>query len=202
MKHPIKLLFTSMLTAGLLFSSPASSENPLERSSYRYLNQKCEFSYQLPEAPRSETIWGETPLPITILTNPGYGEVAEHIIYKTASFDGKDFFSYETYCIFADKRVLEDIDTRLLEVELENQRKTLQVKNHVIQSQDLPKGLKVGSLSGYVVNQKTQNVTSYHLKIMRGLKSIMLVKVSYNSEYIENEDLFKAIDESFIFEGR
>lgn len=167
---------------------------------FRYLNQKCEFSYKLPEAPRSEAIWGENELPIKMINNPGFGEVAEKVSYKKSSFDGKDFFHFEAYCFFLDKEAMKDSNIRHIKSELERVETDEKLKSANIKIQELGRGLLAGTLSGFVVDSKSEAVTSHRRELYRGEQSLLYIKASYSADNINNTDLFQAVQESFLFE--
>lgn len=201
----IGVLAVGMSISGLHYSAQAQENTDpapeeMVELPFRYLNQKCEFSYKLPAIPSAEVLWGSDDYPVSFVKNPGFGETGEKTSYKASSFDGKDFFFYETTCLFADKETMEAINVRDLKAELTTIQDEKKLKNADIEAQEMSRGLSAARLSGFTVDSKTELVTSHHYELYIGRRSILYVEAEYTADKMDNSDTYKAIRDSFLYE--
>jgi hypothetical protein len=174
-------------------------EIPLEEP-YRYTNQKCEFSFQLPEAPTRHAIWGEAKLPTKLVQNPGYGEVGEKVEYHVRSFDKKIHFYFSAHCLYPEKQFFSNIEKLDMEKELERVSKELELRNRAISVQDLGQGIVLGSMTGFQVNEE-QQVKAFFIQFMKGHKSLLILTNHYSADQPQYSSVYKFIQESMVFES-
>ena len=169
---------------------------------YRYVNRKCEFSYQLPEAPRSEVIWGETEVPLEIENLPETGEIGEHTIFHRQSLNGEQYLHFDAYCIYPENIELSEMTANILENKLKAEGVDLNLRNLKVKAQNIGEDFVAASMTGLLIDDVTKDVTAYYYQAFRGPKTLMLLKTVYNAEQTVARDFNKYIRDSMIYEVR
>ncbi|MGM0422547.1 MAG: hypothetical protein ACQEQL_05550, partial [Pseudomonadota bacterium] len=167
---------------------------------YRYSNEECEFSFQLPEPPRRYPVWGDTELPTKLVKNPGYGEVGEKVEYHVRSLDKKIHFYFSGHCIYPEEQFFNDMEKTDIEDELNRISEELNLRNRAISVQDLGQDVLLGSMTGFQLGEEEQDVKAFFIQFMKGHQSLLILKNHYSADQPQYSSTYKFIQESMVFE--
>ena len=169
---------------------------------YRYVNKKCEFSYQVPEPPRATVIWGETEVPIDLPNLPEFGEIGEHVSYHRTSLNGEKFIKFDAYCLYPENTDFSNLTPETLE----NKMKTYGLKNDLrnlkVKAQKIGEDFIAASMTGLVIDPETEAVTAHYNQYFKGPETLLLIENIYNIEPPQARAFNAYIRDSLIYEAR
>ena len=216
MKHIFTLLF-------VIFSLPALAQTPENAPApadavvapvdvsaldidltryYRYVNKKCEFSFQLPEAPQTSVIWGETEIPPIVDNLPKGGEIGEHVIYHRRSIDDSKFLHFDAYCLYPENMDLSTVTAGTLENKFKLQGVTLDLSNLKVKAQQVSDDFIAASMTGLAIGDNDEDITAYYYQAFKGPNSLLLIQTIYNAEQTVARSFNDYIRDSMIYELR
>ncbi|GEM_PF-1438589 len=167
---------------------------------YRYTNKKCDFSFQVPEAPTSKILWGEMTLPMKIKDMPTYGEAGEHLIYHVMSNDKSTYFKLDAYCLYNREADYSSIDLAAMETKLQSLVEEQGLRNYKIKTEPISQDFMVGTLYGLKIDDN-EKVNSHYYQYFKGKDSILMLEMKYNSEQMGIDLIQKYIKDSLIYGG-
>lgn len=212
MKKILPLIILSLLALPVAAQTPEKmdSKAPVEKIDpaaldidlnkyYRYANKKCDFSFQLPDAPSTKVLWGEMELPFKIKGMPTYGEVGEHLKYDVKSLNKENYFDLDAYCLYGEHADYKAIDLASMETKLQSIVDNNDLRSYKITTEPVTDEFIVGTLNGLKVNEEDETVHSYRYQYFKGRNSLLMIQIKYNAEKSDMDKLYTYIQDSLIY---
>jgi hypothetical protein len=196
-KQAMKQKFGTALFLSLLVLAPIRAAQ-----AYIYIHNDAEYSIDLPEPPKAETIWADRDEAIPYLDNPPkYGFVGEHAWFKRADADTGDSFSVDITFLKADRDYLLSLNKEKMLGQMKDIYKDISLDNeeeHFSQGTDT---LKWATVTGFSVD-KANSLHYNAAHFLSGLDTIMVIKVDYNVENQTFQKYYDALAKSIKYAGK
>lgn len=193
----MKRIFCAVAILSLLVFAPLRAAQ-----AYVYIHNDAEYSIDLPEPPKAETIWADQEAPIPFLDNPPkYGFVGEHAWLKRADNDTGDVFSVDVTFLKADRDFLLSLSKEKMLAEMNNFFKDVALDNKEEHYSAGTDTLKWATVTGFSVD-KTNSLHYNAAHYLSGLDSIMVIRVDYNVENTSFQKYYDTLAKSIKYAGK
>lgn len=191
----MKFSFSAVVLSCLLLLPVAA------QAKYTYLHSEGEYSVDLPEAPRSTTIWADKGDIPYLSDAPAFGSLGEIATYRRVDPETGDFFDAKITFVKAEKDALLKLTEDGIKQILENDFSALKLDSKQVSVSAGDPPLKWGVLTGVSVDPSNRILFNTE-HFITGLGSITVIRVQYSAENKTFESQYQDLVKSIKFAGR
>lgn len=194
----LKTMATAIALSLMIAALPAAAQL---QTTYTYLHNDGEYSIQLPEAPRGETIWADSDNVPYLDLPPKFGAIGEYATYKYTDSETGDYIELKMTFVKADRDFLLSLTQDKMEGLMIRDLGDLMLDKKTISFSPGGDSLKWGVVTGIAVDADN-NLTFNALHFLTGTQTILTVRVTYTAENAALKETYETIASSIKYVGR
>lgn len=191
---------TLLLAGFAAFFMTAATGQALAK--YTYIHNEGEYSVELPDAPKGETIWADQKNEIPYIENPPkFGALGEYAYLYRVDADTGDFFKVDITFLKSGADFLAGTTEEKLMEYLGKEFKGRRMENLKSTYSAGSKTLKWASMTGFTVDEKN-NLLYRAVHFLTGLETILIIKSEYTAENKNYSEMYQRMAQSIKFTGK